>query len=172
MVLLPFFSRPARGALMLAVLLTAAPFSEAMGKQAYRVDNVRFEVQGGQVIVLYDLTGRAGQENHEVTLVLRKEGDDAFQYTPAPENVSGDVGVGWFMGYNRRMVWTIEKEFPKGLPDGDKYYFVVQVKPLKQNGNRRLWTFGIGSMLVGGGALAIWLWPDAPSRLPMPPGRP
>jgi hypothetical protein len=151
--------------------LQGAPFSMAQPKAEVRVENVRFEAFAERIDVYYDFTG-SEDEDYEVTLSLRKETDTLFVYKP--KALAGDVGVGRFAGKNKRILWDLRKEFPKGL-EGSDYYFVVSAKLVSKGSSALLW---IGAAVVlGGGAAAYFLLAkkkteEPEASLPSPPGRP
>ena len=64
------------------------------------VDNVRFEQQGEQVIVIYDLIGT--ESAYSVTVELSTDGGQT--YTVTPKAVSGDAGDGVKPGRGKRIV--------------------------------------------------------------------
>lgn len=161
--------------LILMFTLNGILCSTAFAGPKLHLSNVRFETQENQVLITYDLTGQADLEDHEVSLILKRERDTSFQYIPARQTVKGDIGAGWFAGYNRRIIWEMEKEFPDGLY-GDDFYFEVHVNPLKPGAARTgLWKIGAGAALVGGSVFAIKAVTGSGSgsaALPPPPGRP
>jgi hypothetical protein len=89
-----------------------------------------------------------------------------------PQNVEGDVGVGFFAGPGRQIIWSYKKDYPAGF-QGEGYFFEVRVK--SASGDNSWLYYTIGATAVVGGVIAILLaTKEAASvkELPFPPGRP
>ncbi len=177
------------------VLLTSciAQYSYA---EPVKVANVRFQLNGNHVVILYDfvpdgtpqLQTQGGTQktdpailetatstgSYKVSVFLRKESDPHFSYAPA--QLSGDVGVGNFVGKDRKIVWDIGDEFPQGLP-GKDFYFEVRAEPMVAKSKTSFLWVGAGVALLGGG-LATYLIlsgnqaKQSDGSFPLPPGRP
>ncbi len=156
------------------VMFTAVNVIASNSGKPVRVTNVRFEVEHGEVLVTYDLFGQSDR-TFRVSLELRKRGNPSYKYIPRA--VRGDVGVGKFAGIDRRIVWSIDQEFPGGLPGSD-YFFEVKAERIKPHS-------GIGFLTVVGTGVAVAAAAAAyfvlsnlgthgtmPAALPAPPGRP
>ncbi len=176
-------------------LLITSCFAQVCFAEPVKVENVRFQLNGNSVVILYDFvpngaqtqggvtktsnsskTTSAGQ--YKVSVFLRKESDPHFSY--APTQLNGDVGVGNFVGKDRKIVWNISDEFPAGLP-GKDYYFEVRAEPAitvtKDKSSSLLLWVGAGIALLGGGAATYLILSGNQSQqsggnFPLPPGRP
>src|SRR6185503_15067613 len=106
--------------LIILSLIAALPVAASMPDSAgtIPVENVNFEMSGGEVLIRYDLKAPT-DETYHVALVLKRESDPSFEYSPV--GVSGDVGSGVFAGTQRRIQWVLAEEFPQGLK-GEDYY--------------------------------------------------
>ncbi len=81
----------------------------AQQKQAnFTVTNLRLVVRGSSVIVYYDLEGPIPAQ---ISLNVEGEGGNAI----TPTHVSGDIGKRVEPGSNRRIVWALAKDVPRGL---------------------------------------------------------
>lgn len=159
-------------AAVLFVTLTSCIPAIAFGD--VRVWNVRFEIEENKIIILYDLAGSRDEE-YNIVVVLKKEGDQTFKYVP--KDLQGDAGVGKFSGPNRRIVWNLSKEFPQGLDAGD-YYFEVNAQEISSTSNELMW-LGAGAAVIGAGITALLILNKSPmedpkrgGEFPLPPGRP
>jgi len=157
-------------AVLLTAFLTELLMPTAVPAQdGPKATNVRFDISANQVIITYDLRGRA-DETYGVNLTLHKEKDNSRTYRP--RLISGDVGRNVAPGEGRKIVWDLRKEIPNGL-EGSGYYFVVAVE--KEGSGFPWWT---GAAVVGAGLIGLLVFSsgadqkdDEPS-LPPPPGRP
>jgi hypothetical protein len=147
--------------------LCAAPSSEEI-----KVENVIFRISYTKIVVEYDLIGPADKQ-YEVTLLLKREINDTFNYVPI--NVTGDIRKGISSGKKRQIVWDISKEFPDWFDAKNKdYYFVVNVY-LEGKGISPLIWIGGGAALLGGGAAILLFKKDNSGgqnpvvKLPNPP---
>jgi hypothetical protein len=107
---------------------------------------------------------------------MRKATDSTFAYDP--QTLAGDIGPNVFAGRNNRIVWSISKEFPEGIKEGE-YYFVFSVESsTAASGGISLPVIVAGGAAVVGGILALVLLskksdtPPTGSGFPAPPGRP
>lgn len=81
----------------------------AQQKQAkFTVTNLRLVVRGASVIVYYDLEGPI-----PARISLNVEGEGGNEITPT--HVSGDIGKRVEPGTNRRIVWALAQDVPRGL---------------------------------------------------------
>ena len=143
----------------LAIVLLAAfaiellPFNAAKAASGSpgRIENVRAERDGGQVIVYYDLMG-GKDEAYSVTVTLKREDIPLFKYTP--KNISGDVGDDVIPGVGKKIVWEVAKEIPSSQTD-DVFYFVVEATVAGGGISPLVWIGG-GAALVGGVAFLLF----------------
>lgn len=169
---------PAKIAVILFV--TVFCFNPLCASDSLQVANVRFEATSDQVIVSYDLLPPSDptlleqkKREYTITLVLKREQDESFRFIP--RYVTGDAGAGITEGSNKRIIWQISKELPRGL-EGDDFYFVVQVDAIVERTTPWLW-LGAGAAVLGGTIAAILIFrgnegPPPLSKFPDPPGRP
>ena len=162
----------AAGAAALLLFLTGTLVASSSG-QTSTVTDVRFSVAGGQVVIHYNLLGKANA-TYNVSLELRKGSDSTYRYSP--KAVSGDVGVGRFAGADREITWSIDEEFPQGL-SGSDYYFVVRAQEVRaKSGLGFLTIVGAGVAVVAAAAYFVLSDMHATGAhtvaLPAPPGRP
>lgn len=178
-------------------LLIISCFAQICFAESVKVENVRFQLTGNRVVILYDFlpaetqsqvstvqggaTKTSSSENasagaYKVNVFLRKESDPHFSY--APTQVSGDIGIGNFVGKDRKIVWDIANEFPAGLP-GKDYYFEVRAEPIVTKNSRSSWLLwiGAGTALLAGGAATYLIFSGNQQQksggtFPLPPGRP
>ena len=142
-----------------------------------RIENIRVQINGrSSVYIDYDLIGPTDQ-TFRVALTMKKMSDSSFTYVP--QNVAGDIGPNVFPGRNNRIVWSVGKEFPDGIREGE-YYFVFSVESDKESsGGISTPVLIIGGAAVVGGILALVLSKGGSSpggggtsTFPVPPGRP
>jgi hypothetical protein len=108
---------------------------------------------------------------------MKKTSDSSFTYVP--QNVAGDIGPNVFPGRNNRIVWSVGKEFPEGIREGE-YYFVFGVESDQgSSGGISTPVLIVGGAAVVGGILALVLSKGSgggggggTSTFPAPPGRP
>lgn len=160
------------------LLWEAAPLAALAQEQIGQIENVRVQINGrSSVYIDYDLIGPTDRV-FRVAVTMRKESDSNFSYVP--QNVAGDIGPNVFPGRNNRIVWSLAKEFPEGIKEGE-YYFVFTLESDEPSST------GIGTpLLIAGGAallggvLALVLLSKkadnggggGPTGFPLPPGRP
>jgi hypothetical protein len=137
-----------------------------------KVENVSFRISYTKVVIEYDLIGPADRQ-YEVTLLLKREMNDTFNYVPI--NATGDIRKGISIGKKRQIVWDISKEFPDWFDAKNKdYYFIVNVY-LEGKGISPLIWIGGGAALLGGGAAILLFKKDNGGgqnpviKLPNPP---
>jgi hypothetical protein len=154
----------------LVVLFLFITFNFTLKAQDPIVKNSRFEPQGNNIVIYYDLVADPDEE-YEVQLFLLRESDQNFKYTP--QFVSGDVGEGKFAGEEKKIVWDVNREFPDGL-EGDDFYFEIKADEV---GSSVIYYVG-AALVAAGGAVALLLGggsddetaPDV--RRASPPARP
>lgn len=137
------------------------------------ISNVKWRYEDNIIIITYDLNAPA-DEKYEVSVVMMRENDDAFEVTPRA--VEGDIGEGNFSGVGREIRWNYKKEFPSGFR-GEGYYFEVHVKPSHVE---KPWVYlALGAVAVAGGVVGLLVGlgqggnpPAGTNELPLPPGRP
>jgi hypothetical protein len=135
------------------------------------IENIHFEQSGNYITIYYDLGGPIDQ-NYIVSIKLKSEDYNSFEYVP--RNVSGDVGEGRFVGKNRKIIWSMLPESPP-ISSQYKFYFEVKAELLSNNINPLIWA---GGAVVIGGIVALLFSSSSnevstQSRLPTaPPGRP
>jgi hypothetical protein len=97
------------------------------------------------VYIDYDLLAPTEQV-FKVSITMRSKTDSTFSYVP--QNVAGDVGDNVFPGRNNRIVWSIAKEYPEGIREGE-YYFVFSVELDQETST------GAGTTLIVAGGAAL-----------------
>ena len=143
-------SKPLCYLLIGLLFLQGIPFSAASAREEEQVQNVRFEISGTRIVILYDLQGSAS-ETYVVKVTLKRTSSTTFAYIP--KIVSGDIGEGKLHGKNRRIVWDILREFPQGLA-GDDFVFEITAVLIPSGSNAWLWIGG-GAAVVGGAAILL-----------------
>jgi hypothetical protein len=163
--------------LLIGVLIAeAAPFAAHAQDALPRIENIRVQINGrSSVYIDYDLIGPTDQV-YKVSISMRKASDSTFTYDP--QTVAGDIGPDVFSGRNNRIVWSISKEFPEGIKEGE-YFFVFSVESAStSSGGISLPVIVAGGAAVVGGILALVLLskksdtPPSGSGFPKPPARP
>lgn len=168
----------------LALLLAAVMAGEllplsalALPVEVNRIENIRVQINGrSSVYIDYDLVGPTDQV-YRVSLTMKKVADSTFSYVP--QNVAGDLGPSVFPGRNNRIVWSVGKEFPEGIREGE-YYFVFSVESDQDaGGGISTPVLIVGGAAVVGGILALVLSKGSgggggggTSSFPQPPVRP
>jgi hypothetical protein len=156
-------------------LLPFAAFARPV--ETGRVENIRIQINGrSSVYIDYDLIGPTDQV-YRVSLTMKKIADSTFSYVP--QNIAGDIGPSVFPGRNNRIVWSVGKEFPEGIREGE-YYFVFGVdSDQESSGGISTPVLIVGGAAVVGGILALVLSKGSgggggggTSTFPTPPGRP
>lgn len=158
--------------LILPILLGLAANSSAWSRQvaqaAPRVENAKWTMQGGVVVITYELAAPV-DKTYEVAVVLKKESDSRFSLTP--KSVEGAIGKGKYAGGTRQVFWDYKKDVAAALA-GDDYWFEITANELIERGSNALYYVG-GIAVVG--ALVAWRWDDIiliitrPQKLPDPP---
>jgi len=136
----------------------------------YRVTKVDWYAGRDEVVITYDLQGDP-ETSYEVSLVLLRENDKEFSFTPWL--VKGDIGTGEFARKGNTIRWSYKNDFLSELKETD-YYFEIRVE------RKRPFPW----LVVGGGAavgvVAYMLvtsknesdGKQVTSGLPYPPTRP
>ena len=161
---------------MIVLMINASAFAASSSSQQSKIQHVRFNMYGSSVVINYDLLGDPSAK-YKVSLVLRKGSDLSFVYFP--KELSGDIGIGRFVGQRRQIVWAISQEFPKGL-EGNDFYFVVQAQEIEQKTNSQILTWiGSGVAVLAAAATFVILKNNkletgspTSSGLPSPLGQP
>jgi hypothetical protein len=155
----------------------AAPLAALAQTQAGRIENVRVQINGrSSVYIDYDLVGPTDRV-YKVTVTMKKESDSTFVYVP--QNMAGDIGASVFPGRNNRIVWSLAKEFPEGIKEGEFYFLFTVDEEEPSSGVGTPLLIAGGAALVGG-ILALILvskkgtdgGQNGPPGFPDPPGRP
>ena len=155
----------------------AAPLAALAQQQKGRIENVRVQINGrSSVYIDYDLVGPTDRV-YKVTVTMKKESDSTFAYVP--QNMAGDIGASVFPGRNNRIVWSLAKEFPEGIKEGE-FYFLFTVDEEEPSSGVGVPLLIAGGAAVVGGILALILvskkGPDGgnggPPGFPSPPDRP
>jgi len=160
--------------LFLMAISVSLTYSAAVGQQKRVVNNVRFTIYGSLVTINYDLQGDP-EARYSVSLILRKESDSTFRYSP--KELTGDIGLGKYAGRGKKIVWDISDEFPQGL-QGSDFYFVVNAKEVEGRSSTGILTWiGAGAAVIVATVTYIIVTRNrggsgvTPSY-PIPPGRP
>lgn len=137
-----------------------------------RIENARWELVGGVVVITYDLLGDA-RLTYDVRITLTRTGDKDFKI--APVSVTGAIGKGKYAGVKMVIRWDYRKDVPQGL-SGDDYAFEFVIQIIKEGGGSNLLYYIAGGLAVVGGAAALLLsggkaasTTASPSGLPSPP---
>jgi hypothetical protein len=133
--------------LLIALFLgEAAPLAALAQQDPPKIENVRLQINGrSSVYIDYDLLAPTEQV-FKVSITMRSKTDSTFSYVP--QNVAGDVGDNVFPGRNNRIVWSIAKEYPEGIREGE-YYFVFSVELDQETST------GAGTTLIVAGGAAL-----------------
>ena len=157
--------------------LASPPFIITDSDPKIKVENVHFTVLEERVIINYDLIGNP-DNTYKVELILKRQNYDSYNYKP--RKISGDAGTGKFAGKNKEIIWSVNDEFPQGLPYDD-YYFIVQAKETENNEEHSgFFTFSwLKAGVVAAVAVATIIFISKSkntgtkgSSFPGPPGRP
>lgn len=111
--------------------------------RAQTVRNVDFQQEGNNVIVTYDLDGRA-------TIAVSVSQDGGSTYGPALQRVTGDVGRGVEPG-RKRIVWDVLAEMPAGI-SGD---IAFKVKTIPDDFTIRVNGVSFDMVYVEGGTFTM-----------------
>ncbi len=158
------------------LLWEAVPLAALAQQPTGRIENVRVQINGrSSVYIDYDLIGPTDRV-YKVTVTMRKESDSTFTYVP--QNMAGDIGATVFPGRNNRIVWSLAKEFPEGIKEGEFYFLFTVDEELPSTGVGTPLLIAGGAALVGG-ILALLLVSKKGSDgggvvpgFPSPPDRP
>jgi uncharacterized membrane protein YgcG len=167
-------------ALILAAVLLgeAVPLSaQVLPEGSNRIENIRVQINGrSSVYIDYDLIGPTDQ-TFKVSLTMRKVADTTFTYVP--QNVAGDIGANVFPGRNNRIVWSLAKEFPDGIREGEYTFEFGLNSGQDSTGGISTPVLIAGGAALVGGILALILSKGGGtdtgggrSSFPAPPGRP
>lgn len=119
-----------------------------LNAQRVKVENVRFELEGGKVVIYFDLKGEHG-EKYDISIFLLNDDDPGYRHEP--EFVSGDIGEVEYFGIDKKIIWDIDKEFPEGL-EGEGFYFEVIAE---EAGGGIAWYYFVGAAVLGGSAAVL-----------------
>ncbi|HUL43500.1 MAG TPA: hypothetical protein VLY03_03995 [Bacteroidota bacterium] len=136
-----------------------------------KTSNIKWSTKEDVITINYDLNSPT-ENRYDVSIILKREGDDTFSIVPVA--VEGDIGIGPFAGPGREIRWYYRRDLPEGL-QGSGYYFEIHVKMVKEGSN--LIYYIIGGAAVTGGIIALLLARGQnttvpPLDLPTPPARP
>jgi uncharacterized protein (TIGR02145 family) len=108
-----------------SILFTFIGFSNLL--LAQRVENVRFEQQGRQIVITYDLPG-IDDEQYEVSVYCSTDGGTTWGQ--ALQKVTGQVGVDQTAGTNKKIIWDVlaEREKLEG-----NIVFEISIKTMELN---------------------------------------
>ncbi len=137
-----------RHCLLLGLLAGLVP---AAGAQAVRLTNVRAEVDGGRVLVRYDLVAPPGSRV-VVNATVRVSPD-----APAVplQAVTGDIGPRVGAGASHVFVWTPLTQFPDGLTASGAVFELNADVYAPRKSRAMLYTLGGGGVLAGGLAFLL-----------------
>lgn len=133
----------------LMTMIAGQTMAYAQEEESSPITNVNWRVDGDEIVITYDLKG-SPDERYEVTVVMLRE--DVSSFRIVPQNVEGDVGVGFFAGPGRQIIWSYKKDYPAGF-QGEGYFFEVRVK--SASGDNSWLYYTIGATAVVGGVIAI-----------------
>jgi len=108
-----------------------------------QVRDVRFEQQGGQIVIRYNLFGRPGKK-HSVSVELSDDNGRTFRIKPV--SVEGDVGKDVRTGSGKSIIWNMQRDLPQGL-EGEDFVFAVNAKLQK---GAKTWPYLLGLAAAGG----------------------
>jgi hypothetical protein len=128
--------------LILLILLFIIPVLA----QNPEVVNVRFEQNGNQIVIQYDLAGKIGKK-YTVSAVSSDNGGRT--YGIELYSVKGDIGRNISPGYGKTITWDMLKDYPRGL-EGDDFVFAVNAKLQKSS---KKWPYLLGAAAVGGAVI-------------------
>jgi hypothetical protein len=111
--------------------------------------NIYFEAYDNEIIIYYDLSGDK-EDEYEIEIFLKSEIDPIFKVKPT--HVTGDIGEGYFVGKERKIVWPYTRDFAAPL-DGSDFYFEVNATKL----GGIPWYYYVGGAGLAGGLAAILL---------------
>jgi hypothetical protein len=135
------------------------------------VQNIRITGEGSYLEIRYDLLPAVPNGRYTVTLELSDDGGRS--YAVVPRIIVGDLGKDISPGFNKRIIWRIERSSPYREIDTERYEVRISVK--RQGFNRNILYVIAGAVVTGGGALAYFLFGgngDDEPGFPQPPGRP
>ncbi|MFH0989273.1 MAG: hypothetical protein V1799_04565, partial [bacterium] len=139
--------------LLIALLFYLAPpplLAQEKGLQRERIENARWAIVEGTVVINYDLVAKPDVE-YEVKIVLKRESDRNFSFTP--KTVSGAIGEGKHAGVNKEIRWSYMKDLPSGIY-GDGYFFEFSVDVVESSS---WYYYALGALAVIGGGGAYFL---------------
>ena len=108
-----------------------------------QVTDVRFEQNGEQIVIRYNLNGKPGKK-HTVAVELSDDNGKTFRIKPV--SVEGDVGKDVRTGSGKSIIWNMQKDFPHGL-EGEDFVFAVNAR-LQKGG--KTWPYLLGLAAAGG----------------------
>jgi hypothetical protein len=156
------------------LLFFKSDFLFTLNIQDFSVKITKIEIVDGKYVVYYNLIG-AKDEKYIISLYLRKRSDESYRYKL--NNVTEDVGEGYFAGVNRKIIWDIKSELQTNQLEND-FYFVLGAKESVSGISPLVW-IGAGVAILGGGAAYYFLKVKKNNNInnvvkegPDPPGRP
>ena len=133
--------------LSLAFLFTII-FNPLVYAQDCKVKNVNFKQQGDNIIIRYDLQGRANK-SYKVSLLLSDNG--GISYRIKPRSVKGDIGSKVKPGRGKEIIWLMSRDYPDGL-EGSRFVFAVDAELKRAN---KMPAFLLGAGAVGGAVYLV-----------------
>ena len=157
--------------LLFALLIDVPAFAQEKSSDEEKPTNVKWSTKEDIIIINYDLNSPT-EEKYDVSIIMKREGDDSFAVVPAA--VEGDIGTGLFAGTGREIRWYYRRDFPQGL-QGSGYYFEIHIKMIKESS--KLIYYIVGAAAVTGGLIVLLVSRNQnttipPLDLPTPPARP
>ncbi len=97
--------------LLFALLIDVPAFAQEKSSDEEKPTNVKWSTKEDTIIINYDLNSPA-EEKYDVSIIMKREGDDAFSIVPSA--VEGDIGVGLFAGSGKRNPVVLSSRFSAG----------------------------------------------------------
>jgi len=105
---------------LMLLILGAIPYMAS----AAEVKNLKVGQIGDNAVATYDLVGRAGEQDAELTVVITIGNE---RRTSDQLSLTGDFGKGVKVGTGKKIVWNVLKDFPTGTGDNDLSWAVKAV---------------------------------------------
>ncbi|MBN1894363.1 hypothetical protein JW906_07695 [bacterium] len=118
-------------------------FAVGIRAQDTQVTEVRFEQDGGKIVIRYDLSGKPGKK---YTVFVELSNDEGKTFRIKPHSVLGNVGKNVLPGTGKSIVWDMQRDYPQGL-EGEGFVFAVSAR-LQKSGKK--WPYLLGLTLAGG----------------------